>query len=278
MSDEDRRENAPEPSSPSPADGEADEEEGTRIRVRDRRRVTLEGEIREVEEPPAFEFSEVSPEPSSPPRSEPPVDAPRRGRALGGAQAARVKKGDEERPPLREVGADEQPSEPSPSRRARTQESDEERRVETVYEYVIAVASEMMVWSLASLGLVANPVTRIVTTDMAQAEFAIDTAIALIDTLLAKQRLAPDEIVAVHQSFVVQFASVAAQLLNQQPAQRLRDIAKIRFCIDTADRFVKHLQGLDDGTGAAQLSEMRRFMQELHLAFVQASGGGGIVG
>lgn len=247
------------------ADNDRRDEEQPKVTVRDRRRVNVEGDLREV---PTDEAPAAPPPPPSAPQP-PPAEAPRkpRGGALGGVESARVNRQDAR---LREVPEVEAPEE-EPA-------GGEMPAINTVYDYVQAVASEMTIWSLAALGLMANPITRIVTTDMAQAQFAIDTADTLVASLAEQEQIDDETRAAIYQSFVIQFASVAAQLLNQPAQVRLAEIAKIRFCIDTADHFVQRMQEVEEVLDEAQLDEMKRLLSELRFRFVQASGGGGIVG
>lgn len=276
MPDDDRR--------PEDRDEEArkrardEEEEGSPIVVRDRRRVTTEGDLREVEDderrptrtpppPPEPQAAAAAPapsaeEPAAPPRRERPAGSS----ALGGAEAAQARR---ERT-LQEV--------PPPTDEEQEEDGEERRRIDNVYEYVQAVTSEMIIWSLAALGLVPNPLTQIVTTDLDQAHFAIATAEKLIEHLSERGAIDEESEIGLLQAFVVQFGSVAAQLLNQPPAQRLQEVAKIRFCIDTADQFVSKLEAMGDPVEATQLAELKRFLGELRMAFIQASGGGGIIG
>ncbi|MCC7493772.1 MAG: hypothetical protein IT204_15560 [Fimbriimonadaceae bacterium] len=256
------------------------EEEEFKITVRDRRRVNLEGELREVEDAPA------PPPPPPPPPPEPPQAAekprPRTttraagGGALGGADQARRS---QQAQRLREVVADdgEDAADDDAEGAAGGQ-----RAPQNIYEYCQALTTEMMVWAIANLGLMAHPTTRLVTTDMAQAEFAIEAAQSLIDTLISEDKVDGQTVLAIYQSFIVQFGSVAAQLLQQPPQTRLAEIRKVRFCIDVAERFFERFRAEVAESEEAELqgaaSELHAFVSQLRLAFVQASGGGGIVG
>ncbi len=247
------------------------QEDEFKVTVRDRRRINLEGELREVEEAPQPAAPPEEPAPPAEPRPTPPTErsAPHRGGALGGAQQARRNRG----VPLREVPVEEPPAESA--------EGEGERRVRDVYEYVQALASELGVWSLASLGLMPHPATRIITVDMDQAAFALDAAEALLGSLVEHDRIDSELLAAVYQSFVIQFGGVAAQLMQQPTQSVLQELPKIRFCIDTADRFAALLTETTADAEEAikgQVAEVTRFLKELRLAYVQASGGGGVVG
>jgi hypothetical protein len=250
-------------------DRRGDEQE-PKITVRDRRRVTAEGNVREVPEEPKPQAP--PPPPPPPPSARPEAPPPPRRRpggssALGGADQARVRAGEEARR-LREVPSESEPEGPPPG-------AEEMPPVRDIYDYVAAVANEMTIWTLSALGLVANPLTRIVAVNLDQAEFAKRTAESLIELL--GEVMPPEDVIGLHQNFVVQFASVAAQLLQQPPQVRLAEIQKIRFCIDAADGFLNRLTALGDET-ETQASELTRLVGELKLRFLQASGGGSIIG
>jgi hypothetical protein len=265
------------------------EDEEPKITVRDRRRVDLTGELREVEadepEPTApseiivkGKLADAPPPPPPPPAQEAaPPPRPRRGGALGGAEDARVNRG-----PLRDADAmaEDLPEGLEPG--DDEGEGGERRQINNVYEYVQVLAGEMNIWSLSAMGLMANPMTGLVTTDMHQAAFAVEVADALIDTLAGADKIDVETIMALCQNMVVNYGSVAAQLLNQPPQTRLQELSKVRFCIDTAEMFSRKLQALVEADGsdeeAARLAEIQRFLSELRLAFVQSSGGGGVVG
>lgn len=261
--------------------GRGDEQE-PKITVRDRRRVSAEGTLREVPagpeptspEPPVEQLPPPPPAEPEPPRQAAGGGRPRRssaasGGGLGGADEARVRRGPG--PRLREVSdaeddkpaADEAPEGGAPG-------------VKNVYEYIAAVTAEMTIWCLSALGLVPNPLTRIVATDLEQAKFSQLTAERLLDTLDGS--LPAEELGGLTQNFVMQFAGVAAQLLQQPPQVRLAEIQKIRFCIDAADVFLKRLADIELPPGVLQVGELSRLVAELKLRFLQASGGGGIVG
>jgi len=255
-----------------------DEEQESKITVRDRRRVTTEGTLRDVPSEPAAPEQAPPPPPPPPPASEAPATGPRprpglgqrprpRTGALGGAEEARARRDAARR--LREVPAEESGADEAAAEGAMPP-------VRDVYDYVTAVASEMTIWSLSALGLVPNPITRIVATDMVQAQFAVNIAERLLDELADK--LDTEETVALNQAFIVQFASVAMQLLNQPAQVRLQEIAKVRFCIDTAESFLKRLAVWEGEVEGLQLREMQVAVNELKLRFLQASGGGGLVG
>lgn len=262
------------------------EDEEPKITVRDRRRVDVSGELREVEveEPKPTEPSEIivkgkpaaapppPPAEAPPPADQAPAARPRRGGALGGAEEARVRRG-----PLRDADAA-----PEPAAEADDEQGGERRQIQNVYEYIQVLTGEMNVWALSAMGLMANPMTGLVTTDMAQARFAVEVADALIDTLAGADRVEVETIMALCQNMCVQYGSVAAQLLNQPPQSRLQELSKVRFCIDTADQFSQKLQALVEAAGSEEdhgrLAEIQRFLSELRLVFVQSSGGGGVVG
>lgn len=275
-----------------------------KITVRDRRRVTSEGDIREVEDteattsattgattPSADEVAEqlealdggdsAAAEPGRPETTtdsgdmRTPTAAERRAeRRRRRAEQAGQRSGAGNAAHLQDVdqGAADDAEDSPPNAEG------EPPPVRDVYEYLLAVSSEMMIWALAGLGLVQNPYTRLVSTDMQQARFAIDTAERLLDSLDEADKLEEETAIAVTQSYIMQFASVAAQLLSQPPATQLAEISKIRFCIDVAQDFLERLQEHADSLDATQLVELRRALQELQLRFVQASGGGGLVG
>ena len=268
-------------------DGRGEDDE-TKITVRDKRRVNLAGELREVEEEdpgPAApseiivkgKLTEHAPPPPPPPPSEDAAPKPRRGGALGGAEEAQVRRG-----PLRDADAVDPQSELDLPGEDDDEEGGERRQIRDVYEYVQVLAGEMNIWSLSAMGLMANPMTGLVTSDMAQAQFAVEVGESLIDTLASSDKVEAEAILALCQSMVVQYGSVAAQLLNQPPQTRIQELSKVRFCIDTAEHFSRKLQTLVEADGneddQARLAEIQRFLSELRLAFVQSSGGGGVVG
>jgi hypothetical protein len=253
-----------------------------KITVRDRRRVTAEGELRDV--PPEPESTPAAPPaapaeaaaaPPPPPRS---ADAPPRrerprpaspgGRssALGGADEARVR---------RDRGGRLRDADAAAADAAGPEGGEADMPpVRDIYDYLTAVTGEMTIWALAALGLVPNPLTRIVATNLDEALFAVDAAERLLELL--GEKLEAEEQVALTQNFIVQFASIAAQLLQQPPQVRLQEIQKIRFCIDTADRFLEKLMVLEGES--PQTAELTRVVGELKLRFLQTSGGGGIIG
>lgn len=280
-------------------DGRRDEDE-PKIVVRDRRRVNLEGEVREVEdaapqpEPVAESAEPTAPEPTAP---EPSADvaepteeeriqqirARRKARqeqakrggggsALGGADQARVNRG----PQLQDV------DQGAAAEEAGDEDEAGAPRINNVYEYAQVLSSELMMWALASLGFMPQPGSGIVTTDQDQAGFALDAADSLLDTLLDHDDEHLDRVRAVTQSFVIQFGSIAAELLQQPPQSRLQDMSNIRFCIDAADRFAQKFEALTEAQPeseeATQIAQIKQFVGQLRLAYVQASGGGGIIG
>ncbi len=267
-------------------DGRGEDEE-PKITVRDRRRVDLTGELgrskpTSLNRPCLGDHRQgqaglgAAPPPPPPSAEEAaPRPKPRRGGALGGAEEARVRRG-----PLRD--ADAAPAGLPTDPEAEEGEGGERPQIRDVYGYVQVLAGEMNIWSLSAMGLMANPMTGLVTTDMAQAQFAVEVADALIDTLAGSDKTEIETILALCQNMVVQYGSVAAQLLNQPPQTRLQELSKVRFCIDTAERFSHKLQALVEADGddeeVARLAEIQRFLSELRLAFVQSSGGGGVVG
>ena len=247
------------------ADDRRDEEQEHKITVRDRRRVTTEGELREVPEPTAPEATdEAAPAASGPRLVDDEAAAPRAEQARPAAA---------EMPHLRDVSGladadDDEPEDEGPAG------GDGMPQIRNVVDYLTHVTAEMSIWALSSLGLMPNPLTGLIAADMDQAEFAVESAEAMIRLLAGK--LDSQEQLGLTQSFIMQFASVAAQLLQQPPQVRLQQIQKIRFCIDASDRFLR-LMGESEQAGELA-AELTRVLGELKLRFLQASGGGGIIG
>ncbi len=270
------------------ADDARREDEEFKITVRDRRRVTAEGELRQVEEPDggpaapprpappppvaAVPPPEPAPQPAPPPRREPPPERPARGSALGGAEQARVRA---EEPRLMEVPLEdvlEEDDEDYPG------EPGEPRQPRDLYEYTQMIALGMIEWAVSATGLTPNPLTRIVTVDMEQAEFGIEAAERLYGLLVETGKMSTDQRIGFCQSYVINFGQLAAQLLQQPPGVRLQEMGKVRFCIDTADQFMQKLRQIPDAGEKAQIQELGAFLSEVRLHYVQLSGGGGIVG
>ncbi|MBI5834138.1 MAG: hypothetical protein HZB16_17725 [Armatimonadetes bacterium] len=246
------------------SDDRRDDEQEQKITVRDRRRVTTEGELREVPETPAPTEPEATP-PASGPRLV--DDAPEPPKARRPERAPQA-----EMPHLRDVSgaAEEEEAEDE----AQQLGADGMPQIRNVVDYLTHVTAEMSIWALSSLGLMPNPLTGLIAADLDQAQFAVESAETLVRLLGGK--LAPEEHLGLTQSFIMQFASVAAQLLQQPPQVRLQQIQKVRFCIDAAERF---LRLLSESEAAADLAtELTRVLGELKLRFLQASGGGGIIG
>lgn len=252
------------------ADDRHDEEQELKITVRDRRRVTTEGELRDIPDEP-------TPAPTPPtPTDSAPAAAPPGGLRLvededeGAAAGGYGQPGDDdevEMPVLRDLTEpeDDGPAEGAPG---------EPPPIRNVTDYLAQVAIEMNLWALSALGLVGNPMTGLIATDMNEAAFAIDAAEGLLDIL--GDRLAPEQRMGLAQSFIIQFAQIAAQLLQQPPQIRLAQISAIRFSIDTAERFLKRL--IAEEAPEQVTTQLSAALRQLKLEFLQASGGGGIIG
>ncbi|HAZ64409.1 MAG TPA: hypothetical protein DCZ72_12490 [Armatimonadetes bacterium] len=252
------------------ADDRHDEEQELKITVRDRRRVTTEGELRDIPDEPA---------PAPAPADSAPVDAQGglrlvededEGLEAGLETGGYGQPGDDdevEMPVLRDLTEpeDDGPAEGAPG---------EPPPIRNVTDYLAQVTVEMNLWALSALGLVGNPMTGLIATDMNEAAFAIDAAEGLLDLL--GDRLAPEQRMGLAQSFIIQFAQIAAQLLQQPPQVRLAQISAIRFSIDTAERFLKRL--VAEEAPEQVTSQLSAALRQLKLEFLQASGGGGIIG
>lgn len=134
---------------------EREQEEEPKVIVRDRRRVTMEGTLRQVEEP-------------STPQPPPPT-----------AEAQQAQR----RPPLREV--------PPPPRQPAPQE--EKGEGPDVYDLAKMMLMEFQYRALIHLGRMPDPETKLLAPDLEKARFAIDMVIAIADRLQASGQLNPKE-------------------------------------------------------------------------------------
>ena len=257
-------------------DEEREEEEG-KIVVHDRRRVTMDGEIRHVEEEaPKPAAPEPAPQPE--PKPEPTSAAPDRG---GRTMSTPPRRGatptpePTSRPQLREVPPEPEDQAPAPDEEAEEAgEEDGARKPKDVTEVVIQMTQQMMIWSFVGLGIAENPITGLVATDIDKARFAVETEISLLSVLMGQ--IEPERVEAMRCNLALNYASVAAQLMRQETQAQLANLQEMRFCIDTADTLIKPV--VETGAQSQHAQQVVQVIAAVKLQFVQLTGGGGVIG